>query len=160
MNQVEMHDSLTKFNSVTRDFFLDFGDSQQYSVTTAASIILEQKFSISDVAYKHNRKVYFNLWMWLGLMGGIAMFLYAVFNSIVSPFARFGFQMRAYKRLYWARTSDEKLFKTRPEDSVRYRRDFEECQLSQNPFFDEYVPKVIQEIKKEMDEQFEGGGRR
>lgn len=52
--------------------------------------------------------------------------------------------MRAYKRLYWARTKEDKLFNEKPDDKIRYRRDFEESNLGQNPYEDEFQPKEAQ----------------
>jgi hypothetical protein len=70
--------------------------------------------------------------------------------------------MRAFKRLYWVRTSDEKLFNEKPEDNVRYRRDFEESVLAQNPYEDEFENKNIDPIiviEEEEEEDYEGGRR-
>ena len=64
--------------------------------------------------------------------------------------------MRAYKRLYWARTSDDKLFLEKPDDKVRYRRDFDG--LGQNIFHDQ-LGEVEPEPKEEDSCGYEGGRR-
>ena len=64
--------------------------------------------------------------------------------------------MRAYKRLYWARTSDDKLFLEKPDDKVRYRRDFDG--LGQNIFHDQ-LGEVEPEKKDEDSCGYEGGRR-
>ena len=110
---------------------------------------------MSDIAVKHNRRS-FTFWMWLALVGGVTQSLLLAFNWIVSPFAKFGFQLRAAKRLYWARTSDDKLFLEKPEDKIRYRRDFDE--FGQNPCEDE-VSRVGPEQEQEVEEAYEGGRR-
>lgn len=135
-----MYDDLIKMNFATRDYFLTLGERNLYQITDLKGIIVEQTFSISEIAIKHNRRA-FNFLMWLGMIGGIITSLMIVFNWIVSPFARFGFQMRAFKRLYWVRTSDEKLFDEKSGDKIRYKRDFEESSLVKNPFDEEILTK-------------------
>jgi hypothetical protein len=120
-----MYDDIMYMNSATRDYFLALGERSSYQITDTKGILVEQTFSISEIAIKHNRRVY-NFWMWLAMIGGIITSLMIVFNWLVAPFAKFGFQMRAIKRLYWVRTSDEKLFNEKPKDKNRYKRDFEE----------------------------------
>ena len=155
LNQVEMYDGMMNMNKASRDFYLGFGSSNQYQVTNTGGVIVQQKFSVSDIAVKHNRRS-FTFWMWLALVGGVTQSLLLAFNWIVSPFAKFGFQLRAAKRLYWARTSDDKLFLEKPEDKIRYRRDFDE--FGQNPFEDE-VSRVGPEQEQEVEEAYEGGRR-
>jgi hypothetical protein len=59
--------------------------------------------------------------------------------------------MRAYKRLYWARTSDKKLLISKPDDKTRFKRDFEECALAQNPYEDEFsTAKNIGPVELDM----------
>lgn len=119
-----MYDGLMNMNTATSDFFLSYHSHNEYQVTNTGGVIVEQNFFVGEVGLKHNRRT-FTFWMWLALIGGVTQSLLIVFNWIVSPFAQFGFQMRAYKRLYWARTSDDKLFHKKETDKVRYRRDFD-----------------------------------
>jgi hypothetical protein len=76
--------------------------------------------------------------MLLATIGGITQALLILFNWIVSPFAKFGFEMRAYKRLYFARTNDDSLFRKKPKDNMMYFKCFEESEFAHNPFAGEY----------------------
>ena len=115
LNQVEMFDGLMSMNKARRSYFLGIGGNSQYQMTDTKGMLLEQTLDVSDIAVKHNRRAY-TFWMWLAMIGGITQSLLIAFNWMVAPFAKFGFQMRAYKRLYWARTSEDKLFDTKPDD--------------------------------------------
>jgi hypothetical protein len=99
--------------------------------------------------------------MFLAMVGGVTQTLLIVFNWIVAPFAKFGFQMRAYKRLYWARTSDDRLFVAKPDDKTRFKRDFEECTLAQNPYEEEFQSNNMDPIELDIlqQEDYEGGRR-
>jgi hypothetical protein len=90
---------------------------------------------------KHNRRV-LTFWIWVAILGGITQSCMIFLNWCVLPFSKHGFQLRAAKRLYFARTQDPKLFKSRPHDGTRYKRDFEELNIS-----------------VEEQAEYEGGGR-
>lgn len=66
--------------------------------------------------------------------------------------------MRGFKRLYWARTSDESLFIEKDCDKLRYRG--EESNLYQNPYEDEVVPEPCGHLQKINEEDEYEGGRR
>ena len=49
-----------------------------------------------------------------------------LFGWVVAPIASHGFEVRALKRLYWARTKDDALLREKPRDYYLYQKTFEE----------------------------------
>ena len=75
--------------------------------------------SVSPLALMHHKRV-FTIWMMLAMIGGITFALIQCFTWCIRPCAKHGYTMRMIKRLYLVRTKDDKIYKARSDDSIRY----------------------------------------
>jgi hypothetical protein len=65
--------------------------------------------------YKRKEHALFDV---LSFVGGFAITLAFLIKLLINPIQRFAFRMRAIKRLYFARTSEDKLFPSKKSSDL------------------------------------------
>ena len=84
-------------------------DTRTSSQNKWSGIFFEQQMVLSD-----NKNVYIksnNYWEKIGISIGLVQAVYFLTMVLIRPLARHSFLIRAMKRLYFARTSSDSLFK-------------------------------------------------
>lgn len=98
-------------------------------VTGYENVLFTQTLALTNHGTYYHRRIY-SVFHAMAFIGGVIYVTHGIFAYLIGPCARHSYKMRAFKRLYFARTKDEKLF----ESYARNRSS--SLQNGQSQFFD------------------------
>ena len=126
-------------------------DSSNMEMAPGANLLFEQEVFLQETGMKHSKfSSAGNFNHRVGISVGLVQLLFFMFKILVRPLARHSFLLRAFKRLYFLRTSDDSLV----NESTPERRDKQvEAFIGDVGFHEKNELESMEEVEDKEEEE-------
>ena len=127
-----MHDrlfNLKEFPS-SKGLFYDIGHIIHRHLATVGVPFVNPNILFKATIWQDNERVShrregYDLFGLLGDLGGITQIFYLIFGTILYPYSEHSFVVKALKKLYYARTRDNEIFRSDGKKAAKIKRKIE-----------------------------------